>query len=1241
MNCPTCEAANPDQAKFCMNCGNALSFTCSNCGEASPPQAKFCSNCGHALAGDPTDPAHLPQEAARTAGAARFKRFMPKELRTKLESARATGRMQGERRVVTILFCDVEGSTAAAAKLDPEEWTEIMNGAFESLISPVYRYEGTVARLMGDAVLAFFGAPIAHEDDPERAIRAGLEIVQGIRPYREQVKDRYGVDFDIRVGINTGLVVIGEVGTDLAVEYTAMGDAVNLASRMEQTAQSGTVQVSGDTYKRVAQLFEFEDLGGVQVKGRSEPVQSYRVLRSKTRPRVLRGIEGLESPLIGRTEEMATLQKVIAEVREGRGSIVSVMGEAGLGKSRLLTELHDALASEGLLASNGKEPSANRDGGPQPAMGWCEGRSLSYETATPYAPFVDLLGSYFDLLPEKGADDNYERIRQRIAEFMPEGVADTAPYLATMLDIPLSGEALERVRHLMGPPALRMRIFQATCDLVQRMAETHPLVLVFDDVHWMDPTSLDLLEELVGLTDRVGLVVVALFRPRRDEPSWHFHEKAARDYAHRYIQIPLNPLDEDRSRELVANLLHVEDLPETVRGLILKKAEGNPFYVEEVIRSLLDSGLVIREDSRWRATRAIEDIAVPDTLAGVITARLDRLDEGTKRVAQAASVIGRQFDYDTLAEVHGGSGGLDQALVELQRRELIREKSGGLQRVYMFKHAMTQQTAYSSLLRRDCNAFHLRAAEYLERASHDQPGEVARHFHTAGERVRALPFMVEAADRAARAYATKEAIDTYSQALEILDTAADLILTRRVHEGLGSALTFAGDMPGAVGTYRKMIQIAEENSDDPMRVSALNKLGFVTGILMEQFPEAQTALAEAEQLARESEDLAGLAELHMVKCGICTATGDLDGAIGHLGESTELGREMEAEEPLLFGLTHSANTLTFMTRYEEAWELSQEALQQSERLGNRRFKAEILTFPIAWNHLRNGDLEAARQAAREGLELASQIGAAAAEWTGAYSLGQIHRLLGEYEAAIAYNQRALGIGQAFGAANTQMVPLCALASLHLEISEGFRDQIAEHRDQILHLLEQPSGLAWGAAAWAELGFSLWANGDLDQAEDFFQKGLTLPTTLSHLLRPQLLAGAALLELDRQALDQAEQHIAEAWEYAESRRMKYYFPLIALVEAQVKAARGEVELALETYARAEDWALEMGMRPRVWLARDGAARLLIQADRTDEANTKRREAEAMLDEIGDLFEDEDLRKRFVESAKERSGRVPWI
>ena len=1202
-----------------MSCGSALAPACPNCRTELPAEAKFCFSCGHQLGAAVATPA--PEEKPEPAEV-RLDQYIPAELLDKLKSARTAGGMQGERRVITMLFCDVQGSTAAAEGLDPEEWAEIMNGAFEHLIAPVYRYEGTLARLMGDAVLAFFGAPIAHEDDPQRAVLAALDIVREIGPYREEVERKWGLYFNVRVGINTGLVVVGEVGSDLRVEYTALGDAVNLAARMEQTAAVGTVRITENTHKLVAPLFRVEDLGTVEVKGKREPVAAYRVIEPLISPGSLRGIEGLDSPLIGRDSEVRSLTEAVGELRRGQGQILSVMGEAGLGKSRLVAELHHALEADGLL--NGASPAA---------LAWLEGRSLSYQTSTPYAPFVDLFSRYFDLNGDQRGPDAYEALNGRVAELLPDTFEEVSPFMGTLLRVPPTGEAAERVRYLQ-PPQVREMVFRATQQIVESIAKVVPLVLVFEDVHWIDPTSLELLEQMMAITDRASLMLVGIFRPWRQEPSWHFHETASRDYPHRYTSVALSPLDQDHSRELVANLLHVEDLPEQVRALILQKAEGNPFFVEEVIRSLLDAGLVVRDEGRWRATREIVNIAVPDTLAGVITARLDRLDDESKRVVQTASVIGREFSLDTLSEVHGAADGLSEALVDLQRRELIRERTRIPERQYVFKHVMTQDTAYDSLLMSRRREFHGRVAEYLERKSPDSVSDIARHFIEARQEARALPYLVEAGNVAARAYATADAIGAYRQALDLLEDTDDLPLARRAYEGLGGALTFAFDVRSAVESYHKMFHVAEEHDDLPMQVSALNKLGFVTALMMGQAPEAEEHLVDAERLAHQSGDAAGLAEMHMTYCYIRSTKGDFEDAEDHLGEAARIGRELDLEEPRLFGLTHTANTMIYMTRFEEAWEATQEAIKEAEAAGNRKYLAELKAQTVPHYHIRNGDLEAARESAQEGIDLGSPIGAMEEVAAGELALGQIAWLRGEYEGAIACQQRALEAARLTGMSYLQAAALCQLGATFLDVSLDFSSQVAEYHTEAMKLLEMPMGTSMATLSWADLGFCAMELGDLDTANEMYRKGLDTPTILIHLLEPRLLGGLAHLALAQSKAEEAARFTSRARGLVEAAGMRDYYPWIAFTDARVSAARGDPEAALGEFLRAEELALEMGMRPLVWQSRAGAARTLSVMGRAEEARERERETLAAIDKIAELFDDDRMRNLFIDGAASR-------
>ena len=1219
MNCASCQTQNSDDARFCMQCGGSLGSRCPECGAELPTEARFCSKCGHQLAGTEPEPAD-----------SRLHQYIPKELLAKLESAHAAGGLQGERRIITMLFCDVQGSTAAAEKLDPEEWAEIMNGAFQHLIAPVYRYEGTLARLMGDAILAFFGAPITHEDDPQRSVLAALEIIERSVSYREEVRRSWGVDFNVRVGINTGLVVVGEVGSDLRVEYTAMGDAVNLAARMEQTAEPGTVQISEATYRLVAPLFDVEELGGVQVKGKEEPVQSYRVLRQSALPGQLRGIAGLDSAMVGREDEMKALIDGIEAVRSGRAQIFSIMSEAGLGKSRLVAELRHTLAAGDALATDGAEPGGGVDDADQRAIGWYEGRSLSFESSTAYAPFASLFSACFDLRPQQTDEEQYESIRSKIETVLPDRINDTAPFIATLLGIALSDEADERVKYLQ-PPQLRERVFVATCDFLKQLAAAQPLVLVFEDLHWVDPTSLELLERVLAITDEVALMVAGVFRPSRQEPSWRFHEISTRDYSHRYTPIQLEPLDRDDSRQLVANLLHVEDLSEKVRTLILTKSEGNPFFVEEVIRSLLDSALVVRENSHWRATREIENIAIPDTLAGVINARLDRLDEGARRVVQTAAVIGREFQFDALTSVYEAEQDCEAALAELERRELVREKSRIPPRVYIFKHTLTQEAAYGTLLLSRRRELHGRVAECLEQTEPDRVNDIARHFLEAREQARALPYLIEAGERGARAYSTPAAIESYRKALEILNPTTDLPLARRAHEGLGSALTFSFDIAGAVETYHTMLHLAEEHEDILMQVSALNKLGFVTALMRGEFPEAEKHLEDAERLAHSCNDLPGLAELHMTYCYIYTSTGDFDGALGHQKESLQIGRDLDEDEPRLFGMAHIANTMTFLTRFDEAWEKAGEARKKAEELGNRKYLSEALTFPIPLYHLRNGDMDLARETAEEGMNIGAHIGASASESGGAFLVGQIAWLKGEYESAIESQQRALEAGRTSGMPFLQVAPLCALGTIYQDISMELASQTMEYHTQALELMDMPLGTAMGAMNWAEVGFCALAMGDVERASELFHKGLTMSTAMKYLARPQLLVGSAFVELAKGRSDEAAKLVHEARQFVEERAMNHLYAIVAFAGAQVSAAQDRGEQALDSFTRAEEQAVRMQMRPLVWQARAGAAQVLFGAGRTSKAEAKRAEARDMVDEIAGLFKDEKLRGMFLEGA----------
>jgi class 3 adenylate cyclase len=536
----------------------------------------------------------------------------------------------------------VVGSTALAENMDPEDWTLIMNRAFD-LLSPVIieKYEGAIARLLGDAILAFFGAPVAHEDDPVRAVRAALDLLEESRKYAAEVRAQHGIEFAVRVGLNTGPVVVGDVGSDLKFEYTAMGDAVNLAARMQAAARPMSALISENTYRFVAPLFDVTDLGPIEVKGKTEPVRVYEVQKLKAHQGRLRGLAGLESPMVGRDAELNNLLQVSAAVAAGLGRAAVVVGEPGLGKSRLIAEWKSA--SQAAEASSGR-----------PAARWAEGHCLSYGQNIPYHLLSDLLQS---ILGAGGADNKAEQseaLQALLNDVVgPEGAAEVFRYLGNLLSLPLDAEAEARIK-MLEPQALQNQYLASLRQLLRALAQRQPLVLVLDDIHWADPSSTDLLTKLLTLTSEAPILLCLVTRPDRDSHGWKLVAAAREKLGAGLTEINLNPLTEADSQQLVSNLLEIESLPDNIRSLILKKAEGNPFFVEEVIRMLIDRGAIYKQGNTWAAGKEIGSIDIPDNLQGLLLARIDRLPEDVKRTLRVASVIaviGRQFSVRVLEQV--------------------------------------------------------------------------------------------------------------------------------------------------------------------------------------------------------------------------------------------------------------------------------------------------------------------------------------------------------------------------------------------------------------------------------------------------------------------------------------------------------------------------------------------------------------------------------------------------------------
>jgi class 3 adenylate cyclase/tetratricopeptide (TPR) repeat protein len=922
--------------------------------------------------------------------------------------------LAGERRLVSILFCDVQGSTAMAGRLDPEEWAEIIDEAFDYLIAPVVRYGGTVARLMGDGILAVFGAPITHEDDAERAILAALDIVAGIRPFQEEISQNYRMDFAVRVGINTGMVVVAEIGSDQAAEWTAMGDAVNLAARMEQTAAPGTIQVGEETYRLVAPLFDFEPLGSIAIKGKPEPVPAYRALGAKQQPGRLRGIPGLETPLIGREAEVKDLYQAVGQLRQGRGGIACLLGEAGLGKSRLIEEARKRTMDDGRL-------------------NWLAARSISFESNRPYGLFRQYL------LESCGVGENEPAalVRQKVhaaiaGSGQPGGQVAEALRAVDLLLAP--DEDPQRGAGLEGE-ALKRELFAEAAGIFSGLAAENPLVIVADDLHWADHASVELLAHLFSLCEDLPILFLCSLRPYRQAAGWLVKQAAEREYPHRYLEIELRPLSNSESNTLIDRLLAIAELPDDLRRSILDKAEGNPFFVEEIVRNLIESGAVVRAEGglSWQAVRQVEEITIPDSIHALLAARIDRLDSQARQVLQLAAVIGRNFPYAVLREMSDPAVPPDGQLNALERMGLIWEAARLPEREYAFRHELTRDAAYESILHRRRRQYHRMAGEAIERLyperQESQAHLLAMHFEKALDREHALKYYTLAGKAAARLYANREAIGHYSRGLELAREMGTAEQLTDLYLHLGRAMQDDGQNQGALARYVELEELGAARGDPYMQLAGLIAQATLRSIPSVAFNrEEGRALAQrALELARQLDDHAAEARAlwNMMLMEVMGA-GNLERAV-ELGEQAlAIARQYGSEEEQAYILHDLARAFLDSGQYEQAWPMLADAKRFWRELGNRAMLADSLGVEAA-GHMALGEFERAARTAQEGVDIARAI---ANPWGVAYNqmiAGLAYFQSGQFRASRQAFAEAYKLGGESGFISAQGTAVMVLA----------------------------------------------------------------------------------------------------------------------------------------------------------------------------------------------------------------------
>jgi predicted ATPase/class 3 adenylate cyclase len=1160
MKCPKCQFENPEGSNFCLECGGKLELPCPQCGNALPYEAKFCNKCGYHL---------RAQEELADVDYLVPQSYTPKFLADKILTSRSS--IEGERKLVTVLFADVANYTSMSEKLDPEEVHQIMDGCFKILMDEIHKYEGTINQFTGDGVMALFGAPVAHEDHAQRACYAALAIQKALANYAEKIKNDFGAVFKMRIGLNSGLVIVGSIGDDLRMDYTAVGDTSNLASRIENMARPGTSLVSSHTHKLARDYFEFKSLGKLNVKGKAEPQEIFELIRAgEVNTRIAASEAKGLTRFVGREKSIASLEEAYEKSQTGSGQVVGIVGESGVGKSRLLLEFKKRLSNDNLT--------------------YLEGRCLHYGGSMVYLPILDLLRSYFEI--KEG--DHELLIKKKMGEKilrLDEKLEGVLPALHELLSLEVEDQSYQKLE----PMQKREKIFEALRHLLVRESHNRPIILVVEDLHWIDRTSEDFLSYLIEWLANCHILLVLLYRPE------YTHTWGSKSY---YTKVGLTQLTSQSSAELIRAILYDCEIESELETLILNRSAGTPLFIEELTHSLLENGSIQKQNNQCMLAIAPMDIQVPDTIQGIIAARMDRLEEDLKKTIQVASVVGRDFAFRILQTITGLQEELKSYLLNLQGLEFIYEKSLFPELEYVFKHALTQEVAYNSLLLKRRTEIHKKIGQAIEKLYPDRLAEfyemLAHHYDHGEAWDKATEYHVKAGIKARKNFAFQTALNYFNRAKEILDKLSpdvhwqiqyDLSMAR------GQTLGEMGKWPSAFRETKTAVDIAYREGSRHQKVESLFASAF-SALWGQLIDDLRPLLTDLEPLVKDDPEssLGALILQTMVK----VISDDIPSALADEKKVVELIR-LAPSSPFL---TPALMWRGFLHRWRGDFRRCSETLEpmlqrMKEEAPPTVYLQSLFMYAIAMGE------QGYYQAAIEILEAGRRHGLKAGEQYSTpkvtNSLGWAHHELCCFDKAIEYNNLALDSIQELLSPETSN--LFEIES-HTRINLGENYLMKGNFKKALEHLE----LVYANSLKSEYFFNLWR------------------------YKPRCLLGLGELWLQKGDLSKAQYYQDKLIDHGWTTKWPYkkYQVRSGRLQGNIYAAQGKFDEAQNELQQALKMAEQLGNPTQLWKTHQALGGLFFKQGKNDHASAKYLNTIKIVQGIAEKLTDPELKEGFLHS-----------